>query len=117
MPDRNHVLMLNIMANVDKVKSVEMLDEIDRAIHIRRLELRRRKARKLARILEVGDVVRLSNNMKPKYLNEVEGPIVKLDTETATIQMPLDGTLRRLSGVRVGVPLSAISKRVSKSTG
>lgn len=109
-------LFLNILSDVDKLTSLDHIGEVHDALNSRGRELKARKARKLRQILNVGDVVRLSNNMKPRYISEVEAPIIDMDSKGVTLQFPEEFSLRRFSGVRVGVPYSAISKRISKST-
>lgn len=108
-------LKLNIISDIDKIKSMSDLEDIFDACQDRTGELRKAKTRKLKSMLHVGDTVRLSSRMKPRYLSEAEGPIEEINGNRATIRLPDDPALRRFSGTRCTVPLSAISARVMKA--
>lgn len=107
---------LDVLSAIDKMNRSQ-LDDVWEAAVARSKEIKKAKTRKLKTMLDKGDVVRLANHMKPRYLSEVEAPIKEIKGTTAYLQMPIDPTLRRMSGSVVRVPLSAISARVSKSSG
>jgi hypothetical protein len=108
-------LKLNIISDIDKIKKMSDLEDIWDACSDRMGDLKKAKTRRLKEKLHVGDVVRLSTRMKPRYLCEVEAPITELKGNTATLQLPDDPSLRRMSGTFCRVPLSAIAARVRKA--
>lgn len=107
---------LEVLSSIDKMTRSQLDDVWDAAI-ARSKEIKKARTRKLQRILGEGDVVRLARNMKPRYLGEVEAPIKEIVGTKAHLQLPVDPSLRRLSGSICIVPLSAISARISKSSG
>lgn len=106
----------DVLSGIDKLTKQSDLDQVSEALRGRARELKARKTRKLQRMLEVGDVVRLTTRMKPRYIGEAEGPITEIRGTKVTIQMPDDPGLRRFSGIPCTVPLSAISARVRKAS-
>ncbi len=105
---------LDVLSSIDKMSRSQLDDVWDAAI-ARSKELKKIKTRKLQGMLNEGDVVRLANNMKPRYLSEVEAPIKEIKGTTVYLQMPIDPSLRKMSGRICRVPISAISARVSKA--
>jgi len=65
----------------------EGLNEIVKTINMRREVVIRRKARRLAVNLEAMDKVILTNGIKPKYLDGMTGHIVKVQGDSAVVQL------------------------------
>lgn len=106
---------VEVLSTIDRM-SRSQLDDVQEAAIARSKELKKAKTRKLKQLLSEEDVVRLVTNMKPRYLGGVEAPIKKLEGTNAYLQLPVDPSLRKMSGHICVVPLSAIRARVNKSS-
>lgn len=79
---------LQLCDDIDDGSFDEGLNEIAKAIQSRRDVVIRRNARRLQRSLKVGDKVKLTNGIKPAYLNNMVGHIEKmLETGAAVVKL------------------------------
>lgn len=106
---------LEVLGQIDRMNKSQ-LDEAYTELISRDREVKKSRTRKLKQMLREGDVIILASNMKPRYLSEVEAPITEIKGTVAYIKLPVDPSLRKMSGRLCRVPLSAISKRVRKAT-
>lgn len=78
---------LQLCDDIDDGKVDEGLDELAKAISSRRDIVSRRKARHLLRSLTVGDKVKLTNGIKPRYLNNMVGHIMEIREGAAVVKL------------------------------
>lgn len=123
--DRRSERLWNILSDIDKVTSLNALDEISKAVAERRLELNKIRARELQRRLGVGDRIILTPYMKPRYLGEAEGVITRVFDDPkvrtriktkAEIRLDSDIAYRQYSNKLVTVSITAISKRTARGS-
>lgn len=78
---------LDLCDEIDDGKWDEGLDEIAKAIGSRRDIVSRRNARRLMRSLSVGDRVKLTNGIKPRYLEGMVGQVMEVRSESAIVML------------------------------
>lgn len=78
---------LQLCDDIDDGEFDAGLDEIIKAVASRRDIVARRNARRLQRSLDVGDRVKLTNGIKPRYLDGMVGDIEKLQDGAAVVKL------------------------------
>lgn len=78
---------LNLCDEIDDGDYDEGLREIAKAVSSRLDIVARRNARRLQRSLQIGDKVKLTNGIKPRYLDGMVGHIEALKGELATVKL------------------------------
>lgn len=81
---------LQLCDDIDDGEHDDGLEEIARAIQSRRDVVHRRTARRLAREIQVGDRVVLTNRVTPRYLEGCAGTILKVKLEQGAAIVKLD---------------------------
>jgi len=78
---------LQLCDDIDDGLFDDGLEEIARAVASRRDIVGRRNARRLQRSLEVGDKVKLTNGIKPRYLEGMVGHIERMQDGAAVVKL------------------------------
>ena len=78
---------LQLCDDIDDGEYDTGLDELAKAISSRRDIVSRRNARRLLRSLSVGDKVKLTNGVKPRYLNNMVGHIEEIRDGAAVVKL------------------------------
>ena len=78
---------LNLCDDIDDGEYDEGLDELAKAIVSRRDIVARRNGRRMMRELAVGDKVKLTNGIKPRYLEGMVGHIERLQDGAAVVKL------------------------------
>lgn len=83
----NNTDWLNLCDEIDDGDFDEGLRDIAKAVSSRLDIVARRNARRLQRSLAIGDKVKLTNGIKPRYYEGMVGHILRVKGELATIQL------------------------------
>jgi hypothetical protein len=78
---------LTLCDNIDDGDYDQGLDEIARAVASRRDIVARRNARRLMRSIIVGDKVKLTNGIKPRYLEGMVGHVQEVRDGAAVVKL------------------------------
>jgi hypothetical protein len=78
---------LQLCDDIDDGAHDDGLDELAKAINSRRDIVARRNARRMMRELNIGDKVKLTNGIKPRYLEGMVGHIEKLQDGAAVVKL------------------------------
>ena len=78
---------LDLCDDIDNGTYDTGLDEIAKAVVSRRDIVARRNARRLMRSIKVGDKVRLTNGIKPRYLDNMIGHVQELRDGAAVVKL------------------------------